>query len=591
MIKLLKVENFKCIRKMSEPLKMAPLTILCGTNSSGKSTIIQPLLLLKQSLNDGEKARIELNGDHINLNNFESIKSWGSEDNFITFEFRLDDKVGCEVEFGYFPNMKKITEEDKEKPYLLNLKIFCDENIPSNTIYESPSDRIIFTRKKDKKNKLVEYELFIGEPDEENNIVNSGAFVFENNFIGFLPDVNKPRSMLPIPCIIDDLSRILSTSRYQNEYVNAVENKQFLLNDSWGVKNIDMSRVIFSENERNITYGEYIELLMKEFNNSDYKTSYFNLKDNGEKWLMIGYFIKKVKIDPKYKYLKIILIDIPFQELWKKYIEKINNFLNNFYFIGPLRKDPHVVSTENKTRSQVLPDGSNLPYYFFRNKTKKIEYIPNEYINNNIFIDMNREQDLIKKSVKKSLEDAVNDWVKYLGIAEKIKVEKINSIIKIIKVKPFNSNENIEFNDLSGVSTGVSQVLPIIVQCLAADSGSTIFIQQPELHLHPKVQSRLADFFIAMSLSGRQCIIETHSEHLINRLRLRTCQSLLNDNSIIKDNSMIYYFDKENTNTKVMPIEINEYADYSIWPDGFFDEHQSNSDNILDTINKKMFND
>jgi len=121
-----------------------------------------------------------------------------------------------------------------------------------------------------------------------------------------------------------------------------------------------------------------------------------------------------------------------------------------------------------------------------------------------------------------------------------------------------------------------------------ADSGSTLVFQQPEEQLHPKVQSRLADFFISMSLSGKQCIIETHSEYFIDKLRLRTCQSLLNDDMRIKQNTRIYYLAKDGPRTKITPIEIDENASYTNWPDGFFDERQNNSEEIRNSINRKI---
>src|SRR5580698_5246676 len=81
-------------------------------------------------------------------------------------------------------------------------------------------------------------------------------------------------------------------------------------------------------------------------------------------------------------------------------------------------------------------------------------------------------------------------------------------------------------HDLTNVGVGVSQVLPIVVMCLLAPVDSTMILEQPELHLHPAVQARLADFFLSIAKAGKQCIVETHSEYLINRLRLRSVQAM-----------------------------------------------------------------
>ena len=67
----------------------------------------------------------------------------------------------------------------------------------------------------------------------------------------------------------------------------------------------------------------------------------------------------------------------------------------------------------------------------------------------------------------------------------------------------------------------------VLVLCLASPPGSVLLLEQPELHLHPAVQSKIADLIAACALSGRQIIVETHSEHLINRLRLLVAQGAL----------------------------------------------------------------
>ncbi len=64
------------------------------------------------------------------------------------------------------------------------------------------------------------------------------------------------------------------------------------------------------------------------------------------------------------------------------------------------------------------------------------------------------------------------------------------------------------------VGIGTSQVLPVLILGLISPQGTVVIYEQPELHLHPYSQSRLADFFIAMSKLGKQIIIETHSEYI-----------------------------------------------------------------------------
>ena len=145
--------------------------------------------------------------------------------------------------------------------------------------------------------------------------------------------------------------------------------------------------------------------------------------------------------------------------------------------------------------------------------------------------------------------------------------------------------------DLTQVGVGVSQVLPILAMGLISNPDDfresdpkialrggyemTLVFEQPELHLHPKVQSLLGDFFLSLALCGRQCIIETHSEYLINRLRYRLAGA--SPESDIDQMIKIHFFEKESGESKVREVEVNEYGAIVNWPEGFFDQsvHQA----------------
>jgi hypothetical protein len=122
-----------------------------------------------------------------------------------------------------------------------------------------------------------------------------------------------------------------------------------------------------------------------------------------------------------------------------------------------------------------------------------------------------------------------------------------------------------ESHGMSYVGVGVSQVLPVVVQSLLAEGGTVLMFEQPELHLHPRVQSRLADFFYAMTVLGKQCIVETHSEYLVDRLRYLRAKApsdSLADSVLLKTGSR---FDE---------VAIDKFGRISEWPVGFFDESE-----------------
>jgi predicted ATPase len=134
------------------------------------------------------------------------------------------------------------------------------------------------------------------------------------------------------------------------------------------------------------------------------------------------------------------------------------------------------------------------------------------------------------------------------------------------------------------VGVGVSQVLPIVVMALIAPPDSILIFEQPELHLHPKVQTRLGDFLLSVACSGKQCIVETHSEYLINRLRLRSAED---ETDALANVFSLYYVSKDNGSTRYTRIAINEYGAIPEWPDGFFDESPREAERILRAALKK----
>lgn len=116
------------------------------------------------------------------------------------------------------------------------------------------------------------------------------------------------------------------------------------------------------------------------------------------------------------------------------------------------------------------------------------------------------------------------EWLAYLGLITDFRVDQ----------KPFAgtrlsvaTGHSIQKHDLSEVGSGVGQVLPVLLAPLLTDPGRTVVLEEPEAHLHPAAQVALADFIVACSNSGRQLIVETHSEHIVNRVRRRIAEGKL----------------------------------------------------------------
>lgn len=133
--------------------------------------------------------------------------------------------------------------------------------------------------------------------------------------------------------------------------------------------------------------------------------------------------------------------------------------------------------------------------------------------------------------------------------------------------------------DVSKVGTGVSQLIPVLSACVL---NHQIFIEQPELHLHPKLQTEIADFFISsFNRLDARVIIETHSEYLALRLLRRIRETRRSDIkhrdfSITENDVAFYYFDPLNGVTNVKRLRVDGNGDFvDRWPKGFFAEREA----------------
>ena len=149
-------------------------------------------------------------------------------------------------------------------------------------------------------------------------------------------------------------------------------------------------------------------------------------------------------------------------------------------------------------------------------------------------------------------------------------------------------DENAKSHDLTNVGVGVSQLLPIVVMSLLADAPCLLVFEQPELHLHPKVQARLADFFFSLSLLGKQCLLETHSEYLVERFRLRIAQA---PDEQLNDKVKIYFTQKVDRETLCREVKVTKYGAIVDWPEDFFDQAESETEAILKAAQKKRANE
>ena len=171
----------------------------------------------------------------------------------------------------------------------------------------------------------------------------------------------------------------------------------------------------------------------------------------------------------------------------------------------------------------------------------------------------------------KSIEEIIALNLKKMGLIEEFKVNQIHEQRQEYEVR-LRTKGSRDWVDLPDVGFGISQVLPVLVQCFYAPRGSIILMEQPEIHLHPSAQSALADVMIDVIKSREsnanrniQLIIETHSEHFLRRLQRRIAEGALPQEMV-----SVYFANIDKPPAKLEPLEIDEYGNIQNWPKNFF---------------------
>lgn len=195
-------------------------------------------------------------------------------------------------------------------------------------------------------------------------------------------------------------------------------------------------------------------------------------------------------------------------------------------------------------------------------------------------VDGSELAEILKKNT--SIIDNINMLLAEFNLA--VDVVKVNDIIHKIVI-----NQDAINLELTDVGFGISQVLPVLVQAYLSPANSITIIEQPEIHLHPKMQAWLTDALIKIAVKEKKIfIIETHSDALVRRIRLR----IVDDSSeLTEDDVAIYNLERDGngTSTLLKRVKVNSEGDIS-WPGEFMDVEIQDTIRIQELKVQKLMN-
>ncbi len=252
-----------------------------------------------------------------------------------------------------------------------------------------------------------------------------------------------------------------------------------------------------------------------------------------------------------------------------------NSFYSDFNFLSATRN----VSNSNSGRyyggNNISPLGSSSEfltnYLNIHKNDKYVSPLPQSYLDG---LDQKGLSD--NALYELPLSQHIDIWSSFIfGNEMKINIDETSGL-----------NLMVGEDSVENVGSGVNQVLPIITQ-LIISKGKMLLLEEVEQNLHPQAQANLADMIITFAKHGRKILVETHSDHLINRLRLRIVENTEKEKDI---DISIYFTDIDEKNgTNLIKMDINENGEFITdkIPEGFFDQPQKDTIQILKALKKK----
>ena len=225
------------------------------------------------------------------------------------------------------------------------------------------------------------------------------------------------------------------------------------------------------------------------------------------------------------------------RDIFSRFEEAFENLFSRILYLGPLREHP---------RHRYTWDGDH-PKGIGQEGEKAISALLSGRIRH------------------LSIDEQILNWLQRLELIESYNLQPVSDTggDYELLVKQHKDGPKVRLTD---VGFGVSQVLPVLILCYYAPEGSILILEQPEAHLHPKVQTELADVLIdAVTNRNIQIILESHSEYLLSRLQRRIAEG-----QISSEDTALYFCQINDGTSEIEQLDVDEYGNIRNWPQDFF---------------------
>ena len=180
-------------------------------------------------------------------------------------------------------------------------------------------------------------------------------------------------------------------------------------------------------------------------------------------------------------------------------------------------------------------------------------------------------------SGRRQLLSVVDDWLQEVSPGAHLELETIAAADALVAGFTFDRPGDVASrrHRATNVGFGLSYVLPVVV-ALLLEAGTLCLIENPESHLHPRGQTKLAELAARSSKAGVQVFVETHSDHFMDGVRIA-----VRDGIVHPEDTTFHFFERDGTRSVITSPEVDSDGRLSRWPTGFFDQHELNLVRLL----------
>jgi predicted ATPase len=182
-------------------------------------------------------------------------------------------------------------------------------------------------------------------------------------------------------------------------------------------------------------------------------------------------------------------------------------------------------------------------------------------------------------ATSRTLLDQTNAWLDVLSPGTSLRVDDVEGtdLVRLIYERA-GPQVKTEPHRATNVGFGLTYAFPVVVACLAAAPGSLLLIENPEAHLHPNGQAVLGHLCALAAAGGAQVVVETHSDHVLNAIRLAVKRR-----DLAADDVAVHFFTRTSgvLQPNLTTLAIGSDGMIAAWPSGFFDEWDRALDELL----------